>query len=1038
MMDPAGANAPAERPQSEGFTFTRHVSKTDRVQKNATGTAMLVVAADGGPAARRQSILRLQSHERRQVVQRAADASDHNTQLVYTPVVSKKPINFTPDGYRLQSTTYMDRDGKPTRKIKMFIVVTMYAEDKAELSRTLRGICHNVASLQQQYNKRGGGGGGGGLDGTRPAWQEVCVCIVSDGRREANPGTLDYIGRTLNCYSASMMDEDLFDDDDPQSQKSHHTHKDAEPTTMHLFEVTRVIQDQVEGWTAEQPLQMMFALKELNGGKLDSHLWFFNAFADQLNPKYTFLLDVGTEPEKRALLLLYQCMEENATVAGVCGEITAQITKGSDYLNPVVAAQVFEYKVSHFLDKALESTYGFISVLPGAFSAYRWRAIREEKGKGPLVEYFKTVTCTPGELGPFKANMFLAEDRVLCFELIARKGCNWTLEYVKGAVAVTDVPQDLVTLIRQRRRWLNGSFFALLYAIINFGRYWEDSRHSVWRKLSILTQFFYFVVNVMLTWLLIGNYFLAFYFLVQSAAVKRWFGDWQPPVAAVLCALYLFLTLAQVVVGLSNKPAEMARLYTFSQHFYGMYSYLVLSLSYIFIFDQSCGEGAAPLPGAPPLPYIWGPGLQHTNASIQGDHGVIEQCEQQKAHFAQCDGRAVCRATAHGASGNYTATCCHGQIIVLGGHQLPPDALRWASVATVGAYFAAALLHNELHHILLTAVQYFYMLPTFVNIFNIYSFANMHDISWGTKGLEEEEKKNRSMLEKASRAGIGQCCHTGCAMARPAPRQERDHCVGHFNPATGAWDPGFVCGRHLKADLREKQRDLATAKKFAGMTVLRFPCGHGVCTVCRRMRYAAQEKANDKLNRRLNIAADRHSREVEDARELAQSDFRRFRSFMLITWIFTNFEFCYVIMTSIVDADVYLPFLFLAAALFIGLRLVGSVVFLVKRALWNYAWVPLRRTCCTSYYDDNANDPNRKFGPQHLKPLLEEDFTRIDMHAPRTSAGAGAGAGADADADDAPLLGRAADRQQPTMASAREQPRGSWGYSDDDDDAMNV
>ena len=27
---------------------------------------------------------------------------------------------------------------------------------------------------------------------------------------------------------------------------------------------------------------MIFALKEANGGKLDSHLWFFNAFADQL------------------------------------------------------------------------------------------------------------------------------------------------------------------------------------------------------------------------------------------------------------------------------------------------------------------------------------------------------------------------------------------------------------------------------------------------------------------------------------------------------------------------------------------------------------------------------------------------------------------------------------------------------------------------------------------------------------------------------------------------------------------------------------
>jgi hypothetical protein len=29
--------------------------------------------------------------------------------------------------------------------------------------------------------------------------------------------------------------------------------------------------------------------------------------------------------------------------------------------------------------------------------------------------------------------------------------------------------------------------------------------------------------------------------------------------------------------------------------------------------------------------------------------------------------------------------------------------------------------------------QYLYMLPTYVNMFSIFSFCNMHDISWGTK-----------------------------------------------------------------------------------------------------------------------------------------------------------------------------------------------------------------------------------------------------------------------------------------------------------------
>lgn len=38
----------------------------------------------------------------------------------------------------------------------------------------------------------------------------------------------------------------------------------------------------------------------------------------------------------------------------------------------IVRAQYVEYKVSHYLDKATESLFGFVSVLPGAFSTFRW------------------------------------------------------------------------------------------------------------------------------------------------------------------------------------------------------------------------------------------------------------------------------------------------------------------------------------------------------------------------------------------------------------------------------------------------------------------------------------------------------------------------------------------------------------------------------------------------------------------------------------------------------------------------------------------
>lgn len=54
-----------------------------------------------------------------------------------------------------------------------------------------------------------------------------------------------------------------------------------------------------------------------------------------------------------------------------------------------VAAQNFEYKISNILDKPLESVFGYITVLPGAFSAYRYIALQNDvNGEGPLQKYF--------------------------------------------------------------------------------------------------------------------------------------------------------------------------------------------------------------------------------------------------------------------------------------------------------------------------------------------------------------------------------------------------------------------------------------------------------------------------------------------------------------------------------------------------------------------------------------------------------------------------------------------------------------------------
>jgi chitin synthase len=191
-------------------------------------------------------------------------------------------------------------------------------------------------------------------------------------------------------------------------------------------------------------------------------------------------------------------------VGGACGEICAEVgPRSRNLLNPLIASQNFEYKMSNILDKPLESVFGYISVLPGAFSAYRYKALKDTApGIGPLSSYFKGETLHGGgaaDAGIFEANMYLAEDRILCFELVAKRGEQWLLKYVKAAKAETDVPDNLSEFISQRRRWLNGSFFASFYATFHFWRIWTSGQ-SIFRKFFLMFLFLYNLVNLFFNW----------------------------------------------------------------------------------------------------------------------------------------------------------------------------------------------------------------------------------------------------------------------------------------------------------------------------------------------------------------------------------------------------------------------------------------------------------------------------------------------------------------------------------------------------------
>ena len=88
---------------------------------------------------------------------------------------------------------------------------------------------------------------------------------------------------------------------------------------------------------------------------------------------------------------------------------------------------------------------------------------------------------------------------ISCMPLMQIYALRRVLRYVKSAVGETDVPDSLPEFIGQRRRWLNGSFFAATYSIAHTGQVLR-SGHSVGRKVVLLVETMYNTINLVFSW----------------------------------------------------------------------------------------------------------------------------------------------------------------------------------------------------------------------------------------------------------------------------------------------------------------------------------------------------------------------------------------------------------------------------------------------------------------------------------------------------------------------------------------------------------
>ena len=135
----------------------------------------------------------------------------------------------------------------------------------------------------------------------------------------------------------------------------------------------------------------------------------------------------------------------------------------------------------------------------------------------------------------------------------------------------------LVGLIMQRRRWLNGTFFAMLYALSNMGRVWTESTHSFGRKIALTFEMVYLTLNLVIsTWFGIGIFYAMLSQLLKVAFAGP---QWLVQLGNVVQLIYLFLLIVQLIINLKNKPEAVEKVHSFCAIYFCLYMLVFTGVS---------------------------------------------------------------------------------------------------------------------------------------------------------------------------------------------------------------------------------------------------------------------------------------------------------------------------------------------------------------------------------------------------------------------------------------------------------------------------
>ncbi|KAH7136894.1 chitin synthase-domain-containing protein [Dactylonectria estremocensis] len=342
-----------------------------------------------------------------------------------------------------------------------------------------------------------------------PREQHEGVCIIFDGLAATDPGALDILA-AIGLFRHDLLRKSI----------------NGKPVSTHVFEYSSQlsITEHLEIGGPERssipgldglpaaPVQFILVLKNENCGKLNSYRWLYNSVSRILNPEVVVHLDTGTKIEPDAVLKVWHRFYNKKDLGGICGELQASLV-----------------------------------LIPLRFRGQMGQPLEDTLLGDPTF----TSAQTESSQKPWNLNPYLADDRVICFQVVSKANAKW---------------------------------------IITHWNHLYKSGHNMVRLAAFHLQLFHSILALILAWVSLAAFLLTTFAINDIAddppedkPISGFpFGKATPVVNGVIQIICVAMILFQFILALGSRPKNHVVGYTVSFIIFGfIQAYMVMNLIYL-------------------------------------------------------------------------------------------------------------------------------------------------------------------------------------------------------------------------------------------------------------------------------------------------------------------------------------------------------------------------------------------------------------------------------------------------------------------------